>query len=238
MSLFLFKSILAAFFLLAGLISIISMLTLMGRSGRKASANFLKKIHKISGFVFCILLIVISYFCIKYWALAGDQLPIRAIFHGVLTLALIITFILKVSIVQFYKQFLKYVPVMGMIVFALSFMVFSTSAGFFFLRTLCVKGETVETAAAPKTDLQGNIERGATIFNNKCSACHYADREDNKLGPGLKNILKKGKLPHSGRPANIENIKSQLMRPILVMPSFSNLSGQELADLLAYLKTL
>lgn len=238
MSLFLIKSILATFFLLAGLISIISMLTLMGRSGRKVSANFLRKTHKISGFVFCILLIVISYFCIKYWVTAGDQLSARAISHGILALALIITFILKVSIVQFYKQFLKYVPVMGMLVFALSFIVFSTSAGFFFLRTLCVKGETIEAAAAPKTDLQGNIERGATIFNNKCSACHYADREDRKVGPGLKNILKKEKLPHSSSTANIENIKSQLMRPILTMPSFSNLSEQELADVLAYLDTL
>ena len=238
MSLFLFKSILATFFLLAGSISIISMLTLMGRSGRKISANFLRKTHKISGFVFCALLVLISYFCIKYWVVAGDQLPARAISHSILALALIITFILKVSIVQFYKQFLKYVPVMGMIVFTLSFIVFSTSAGFFFLRTMCVTGETIESAAALKTNLQGNIERGFAIFNNMCSACHYADREDKKLGPGLKNILKKEKLPHSGRPANIENIKSQLMRPILVMPSFSNLTGQELADLLAYLETL
>ena len=238
MSLFLIKSILAMFFLLAGLIAVICMFTLMGKSERKISANFLRKTHKISGFVFCALLVLISYFCIKYWVVVGDQLSARAVSHGILALTLIIVFILKLSIVQFYKQFLRFVPVMGMMVFALSFIVFSTSAGFFFLRTLCVKGETIEAAAAPKTDLQGNIERGATIFNNKCSACHYADREDRKVGPGLKNILKKENLPQSGRPANIENIKSQLIRPILTMPSFSNLSEQELADVLAYLEIL
>ncbi|UCC39819.1 MAG: cytochrome c [Candidatus Aminicenantes bacterium] len=238
MSLFLFKSILATFFLLAGLIAVISMLTLMGRQGRKISANFLRKAHKISGFIFCVLLIVISYFCIKYWVTAGDQISARAIAHSVLALALFIIFILKILIVQFYKQFLKYVPVLGMIVFALSFIVFSTSAGFFFLRTFCEKGETVEAAVTPRTDLQGNVEKGALLYNNKCGACHYANKEDKKLGPGLKNILRKERLPHSGRPANIENIKSQLIKPVLTMPSFSNLTEQELADLLAYLETL
>jgi len=210
----------------------------MGKSERKISANLLRKMHKIAGFVFCALLVLISYFCIKYWVVVGDQLSARAVSHGILALALIIVFILKLSIVQFYKQFLRFVPVMGMIVFALSFVVFSTSAGFFFLRTYGVKAETVETATAPEAALEGNIERGAVFFNSKCNACHYPDREDKKLGPGLKNILKKERFPHSGRPANIENIKSQLMRPILTMPAFSNLSEQELADLLAYLETL
>lgn len=238
MSFFLVKSILAVFFLLAGLIAVISMLTLMGRTERKISANLLRKTHKIAGFVFCGLLIVISYLCIKYWAEVGDQLSPRAVSHGVLALVLIPVFILKLSLVRFYKQFLKYVPVMGMIVFALSFTVFSTSAGFFFLRTICEKSETGETAAATQTRFQGSSERGALLYNDKCRACHYADREDRKAGPGLKNLLKKETLPHSGRPANIENIKRQLVRPILTMPSFNNLSEQELADLLAYLETL
>jgi len=238
MSLFMVKSILATFFLLAGLVAIICMLTLMGKTERKISAQLLRIMHRVAGFVFIGLLLLISYLCLKYWAMVGDQLSTRAVLHGVLSFVLIITLILKLSIVQFYKQFLRFVPVMGMIVFVLSFTVFSTSAGFFFLRTLATEHESPEISEPSQTLHQGNTEKGAALFKSKCLSCHYADKEESKQGPGLKSILKRRKLPSSGRPAIVENIKKQLKRPFLVMPSFATLSEQDIADLMAYLKTL
>jgi len=238
MSFFLFKSILAIFFLFAAIIAVITMLSLMGKAERKVNVQILRKMHKSSGFVFAGLLLVISYFCLKYWAMVGDQLSTRAVFHGVLSLTLIIILILKLSIVQFYKQFLRLVPVMGMIVFVLSFVVFSTSAGFFFLRTLGARAESSDISEPAQTPPQGSAEKGAALFKSKCLSCHYADKEENKHGPGLKNILKKESLPFSKRPANVENIKKQLKTPFLVMPSFVSLSEQEITDLIAYLKTL
>ncbi len=238
MSFFLFKSILAIFFLFAAIIAVITMLSLMGKAKRKVSVQILRKMHKSSGFVFTGLFLVISYFCLKYWAIVGDQLSTRAVFHGVLSLTLIIILILKLSIVQFYKQFLRLVPVMGMIVFVLSFVVFSTSAGFFFLRTVGARAESSDISEPPQTLPQGSAEKGAALFKSKCLSCHYADQEETKHGPGLKNILKKESLPFSKRPANVENIKKQLKTPFLTMPSFVSLSEQEIADLIAYLKTL
>jgi cytochrome c2 len=238
MSFFLFKSILATFFLFAAIIAVISMLSLMGKTGRKTSDKLLRKMHKSSGFVFTGLLLVISYFCLKYWAMVGDQLSTRAVMHIVLSLALIIILILKLSIVRFYKQFLKFVPVMGIIVFVLSFMVFSTSAGFFFLRTLSAQAESPEISKPSQTPPHGNVEKGAALFKSKCVSCHFANKEENKHGPGLKNVLKKENLPFSKRPASVENIKKQLKTPFLTMPSFVSLSQQEIADLIAYLKTL
>lgn len=238
MSLFLIKSILSTFFFLSGLIALLCMFILMGKTERKISSNLLRKLHKSSGFVFTALLFVISYICIKYWAMAGDQLSTRADLHAVLALALFIVFLLKILIVRFFKQFLKFVPVMGMTVFALSFIVFCTSAGFFFLRSLSAKSETPEISIPSQVKLQGNIEKGAALFKSLCSSCHHADKEERKLGPGLKNILKKEKLPSSGKPVNIENIRRQLRTPFLTMPSFKSLSDRELADLLAYLEIL
>jgi len=170
--------------------------------------------------------------------MVGDQISTRAVLHGVLSLALIIVFILKISIVQYYKQFLRFVPIMGMIVFVLSFTVFSTSAGFFFLRTLSAKAESPEISEPSQIPHKGNAEDGAALFKNKCFSCHYADKEESKQGPGLKSILKREKLPASERPASVENIKKQLKTPFLVMPSFASLSEQEIVDLIAYLKTL
>ncbi len=240
MSFFLFKSILAIFFLLAAIISVITMLSLMGKTEkeRKTNAQLLRKMHKGSGFVFTGLFLVISYFCLKYWAIVGDQLSTRAVLHVVLSLALIIILILKLSIVQFYKKFLRFMPAMGMIVFVLSFIVFSTSAGFFFLRILSAQAESSEISEPSQTLHQGNAEKGAALFKSKCVSCHFADKEESKQGPGLKNILKREKLPFSKRPSSIENIKKQLKTPFLAMPSFVSLSEQEIADLIAYLKTL
>ncbi len=238
MSFFLFKSILAIFFLFAAIIAVITMLSLMGKAERKISAQLLRKMHRVAGFVFSGLLLLISYFCLKYWAMVGDQLSTRAVLHGVLSLTLIIILILKLSIVQFYKQFLRLVPVMGIIIFVLSFVVFNTSAGFFFLRTLGARAQSSDISESTQTPPQGSAEKGAALFENKCISCHFADKEETKHGPGLKNILKKEKLPFSKRPASIENIKKQLKTPFLTMPSFVSLSKQEIADLIAYLKTL
>jgi cytochrome c2 len=237
MSLFMIKSILAIFFILAAFIATFSMLTLMGKTERKTSATFLRRMHKSSGLVFIAFLLVLAYLCLRYWAKAGDQISTRAVFHGVLSFAVIGVLILKLSIVRFYKQFLRFAPVMGLTVFTLSFVVFSISAGFFFLRTFCAK-DSMPRVPTSQAIIRGNAENGALLFANMCSFCHYPDREESKQGPGLKNILKKERLPASGRPANIENIKAQLKAPFLAMPSFSALADQEIADLIAYLEKL
>jgi len=229
------KSIVAIFFLAAGLIAVICMLTLMGRAERKISATFLRRLHKGTGAVFAVMFLVISYFCLHYVKMLGDGMSARAVFHGVLALALFIVLALKLSIVQFYKQFLRYVPGLGMTVFALAFVVFCTSAGYFFL----VTGETTE-AEEPTSEVSvsADAQRGQALFDSKCTFCHYADRTDSRMGPGLKGLLKGEKLPYSGRPANLENIRQQLRNPISTMPSFASLSEQEIANLLAYLETL
>ncbi|MFQ6109500.1 MAG: hypothetical protein ACE5L7_08115 [Candidatus Aminicenantales bacterium] len=74
MDFFLFKSIVALLFLLAGVLAVLSMFILMGKPDPKTSASSLRRLHRTSGFVFFILMIVISYFCIKYWIMAGDTL--------------------------------------------------------------------------------------------------------------------------------------------------------------------
>ncbi|MFC2169396.1 c-type cytochrome [Acidobacteriota bacterium] len=238
MSIFLFKSILGIFFLLAGLIGTICMLALMGRPEKKISSDVLRKMHKGSGFVFCILLLILSYFCIKYWVIAGDQISVRAVLHGALALGLIIVLFLKLLIVRFYKQFLRIVPTLGMIVFSLAFVVTSMSTGFYVLRALHIKTGPVETASNHKPALQQSTIRGESIFNAKCGSCHFGDKEESKAGPGLKHVLKNKSLPFSKKPATIENIKNQLKFPALGMPSFKDLTEQELAALLAYLQTL
>jgi len=230
------KSVIAIFFLGFGLIAVICMLTLMGRAERKISATFLRRLHKIAGAVFAVMYLVIGYFCLHYVKMPGDGMSVRAVFHSVLALALFIVLAFKLSIVQFYKQFLRYVPGLGMTVFALAFAVFCTSAGYFFL----VSTKTTE-AEQPisEVSVSADAQRGQALFDSKCSFCHYADRTDSKIGPGLKGVLKGERLPASGKPATPENVTQQLLNPYKNMPSFqSSLSEQEIKDLVAYLQML
>ncbi len=91
-------------------------------------------------------------------------------------------------------------------------------------------------------------ERGGQLFKVKgCANCHYPDRESMfgeetspnwLIGPGLKNVLRKEKLPATGRPATEENVRAQIRDGGRGMPSFASLGEGEVADLVAYLKTL
>lgn len=224
-------------FFAAALGAALSMLTLMGRQNRKMTPSLLKILHKINGYIFLLLLMIISYVCIKYVAGVGDRLPPRAISHSVLALFLLILFFIKISIVRFFKQFLKFVPVLGIIVLSLAFVVTATSAGFYLLRSANSFSENVDDPTFPlnSLELEGSAEKGKILFQDKCSFCHYADKEESQTGPGLKGLLKKDKLPHSGRPATVENIRNQLIHPVHSMPSFKDLPELDIADLLAYL---
>jgi hypothetical protein len=55
---------------------------------------------------------------------------------------------------------------------------------------------------------------------------------------GLKGLLQKKTLLQSGRAATIENVRAQLIRPVLTMPSLKYFLEGKMADLLAYLEIL
>lgn len=214
------------------------MLTLMGKMERKTGPETLRKIHKGAGVACGLLLLVLSIVCIIYWGKAGDQISLRAVLHTYLALFLLAIFFLKVTIVRFFRQFLKIVPTLGMTVLVLAVVIFLSSAGYFFLRSAASDPQPAASSPAAAPSLLESSENGTQIFQTQCAACHFADKEDKKAGPGLKGILRKERLPVSGRPATPENILKQLKTPYLAMPSFPSLVGQDAADLLAYLKTL
>jgi mono/diheme cytochrome c family protein len=94
--------------------------------------------------------------------------------------------------------------------------------------------------APPKEDTeQANpVQQGAAVFARNCSQCHFPDRKEPKIGPGLAGVLKGDQLPVSGRPATEENVRHQLRSPYNRMPSFAELPEEKVDALIAYLKTL
>jgi hypothetical protein len=237
MPIFLFKSILGVLFFVTACVSLVTMLIMMGKADNKASLKTLRIIHKVSGFIFLLLLLGISYICLKYWAMAGDQISVRATMHSILALTLLAVFLIKISIAQFFKQLLKLMPAMGITVFTLVFVVTATSAGYYFLKMTSSGSPTQEMAEQTMETIVPDVKKGQEIYQMKCEACHYSDREEFKSGPGLKGLFQKEFLPSSRKPATLENVKSQLSTPFLAMPSFKDLNQQDLTNLLEYLKT-
>jgi cytochrome c len=107
-------------------------------------------------------------------------------------------------------------------------------------------GSTTAGQTAPAAQASGDPAKGELVFNTSdCKGCHTTT--DQKLvGPGLKGVMDgKGaygdKLPN-GKPINDQNsaewIKVGGVGKIGQMPGHPDLTAEQLADLVAYLKTL
>ena len=90
----------------------------------------------------------------------------------------------------------------------------------------------------PLDQLTAQEQAGRVAFTRNCSACHY-DRENGSLhGPSLLGTYKKDYLP-SGAPANDDRITHTILYGRGNMPALGGeVSRDDIADILAYLKTL
>jgi len=78
--------------------------------------------------------------------------------------------------------------------------------------------------------------RGAAVFEAKCARCHYPTTTHSLHGPGLQALTKLKSMP-SGAPPTDERLSDRILHGYGMMPS-TDLSDQQLQDLLAYLHTL
>ncbi len=79
---------------------------------------------------------------------------------------------------------------------------------------------------------------GQDIFMANCSACHYPDRKDSKVGPGLLGLFTHSKLPDSGLPADEKNVRERIINGGKKMPPFKHLKDEQISAVIDYLKTL
>ncbi|MGD8366051.1 MAG: c-type cytochrome [Desulfobacterales bacterium] len=99
-------------------------------------------------------------------------------------------------------------------------------------------GKPAAPAPAPDSLDPAKVDAGRQLFSQKCSFCHHADSTDNKIGPGLKGILKRDRFPVSNWPATEENLRRQIKAPFDSMPPFPDLPQADVDAIVAYLKTL
>jgi hypothetical protein len=256
-TIFFLKSLLSIMLFASAALSTYAMFEVFGRSTAPASIDRFKRLHKISGYLFVVLFVLISYLCIGFAAAAKAEPSPRAAIHIFLALAFIALFLIKVLSVRAYRQFYGQAKTIGIMMGVISFVLVGISGGFYLVVSGFGQDRTIDKsvyyqlrgpfltvvktgapgAEAVRTD-RLSIERGRTLFAARCGACHDPLSTNTIVGPGLKGLLKNPVLPISKNPATAESIRFQLRQPRGRMPSFAYLSEEEMGELIAYLNTL
>ena len=106
-----------------------------------------------------------------------------------------------------------------------------------FKSTILVCSIATVLLAAPVLRAEGDVSKGKEVFE-QCGMCHHADKEEKKMGPGLKGLFKKEKMTNGKEPTEA-NVLAVINEGGNGMPPYQDLlSDEERADLMAYLKTL
>lgn len=94
------------------------------------------------------------------------------------------------------------------------------------------------TKSAPHISA-ASATRGKEVFAKKCALCHYPDRSEKKIGPGLKGISKRGTFTTNSNRVNAESLKAWIENGDSLMPPFKDtLEPAQIRDVVAYVKTL
>jgi len=237
MSMIWIKTLLAGLFLLVVLTAFLSMMSIMGRQEKKGDPQRLRRRHKAAGRFAVVLGLALAVMGFRFWSAVGDAAASRVVWHAVLGIGLLTVLLIKLLVVRIYKQFLRFAPALGILLFALAVIVFTVSGGYTIVRGLSAPQPAAAAGSAPPPEPTGDPAAGRAIFDGKCAACHFRDKRDVLFGPGFLGLLKADQFP-SGRAATRENIVKQLRRPMVSMPAFPDFTEGELNDLIAYLSTL
>ncbi|TAN44245.1 MAG: cytochrome c [Nitrospirae bacterium] len=257
MSIFFLKSLLSVVLIFLAVAAMYTMFEIFGRIEKKQDIVKLKNAHRTNGIVYFILFGVIAYYCISFLTAVKVELSPRSNMHSLFAFSILALMCVKVSFVRVYRQHYSQTKGIGLAMALLTFAMFWTSAGYYFIVTGFGYDKTAEKlmeqkrqssyfalekkgdlAAYPARNYAESIGRGKDLFDAKCAFCHDPYGTKKLVGPGLKGVMKGTRLPVSLRPATPDNIRLQLREPFRDMPSFKYLPDGEVEDLIAFLNTL
>ena len=94
-------------------------------------------------------------------------------------------------------------------------------------------------AQAPgKASAAADVAKGKKVFAAQCAVCHYAGSRAKKIGPGLKDLSRRGRYA-DGKPLDDASLRQWVEKGGKDMPGFKSLlNAEQVRDLVAYMKTL
>ncbi|QSO52218.1 cytochrome c [Alicyclobacillus curvatus] len=131
------------------------------------------------------------------------------------------------------RQAKAYVGTLGLAIAIAGFVVgCGTSGG----TNSAANTSTTGNASPSSATLTGDATQGVKLFQQSCAMCHSTGT-NTVVGPGLKGIMTKSTLPN-GQAVTNDNVTNWIRTGGGGMPGFPQLTNQQRADIVAYLKTL
>jgi hypothetical protein len=156
------------FVILAGL-AFGTMLHLLGAPS-SPHAKALRIFHRTVGGLAIVLYVLVAVMCIVIDLRKGGDLSPRGSIHFMAAALFIPLIVLKILIVEKYPELRNRLLAVGSILFALAFLTFATSSGFYLVRAV----GTVPGEIQPRQGEDLSFEKG--LFVVKCSKCHRLDK--------------------------------------------------------------
>jgi mono/diheme cytochrome c family protein len=93
-------------------------------------------------------------------------------------------------------------------------------------------------AAANASSAAADAAKGKKVFAAQCSVCHFSASRAKKIGPGLKDLSRRGEYA-DGKTVDDASLREWIEKGGKDMPGFKDsLNAEQIRDLIAYLKTL
>ncbi|MEW6349163.1 MAG: hypothetical protein AB1646_08880 [Thermodesulfobacteriota bacterium] len=128
----LIQIVLAIVLVAIGVIAAVLMLEVLGRPGRAENPSGKRAIHRLLGWVFIVLYLIMFVWMLPKAAWYSEQnepYSSRAFAHIFLALSLVPLLVAKVATVRRYKAFMQSAPLMGVLIASLTYLLVALTAG-------------------------------------------------------------------------------------------------------------
>lgn len=168
----LLNSLLTVLFLVCGAVAAGIMLELHGAPGDRPNNAFLIKLHKLLGWLFTSLFILLIVVMLIKIAGYQEEVSPRVAFHVVLALTLIPLLAIKIMIARRHLQLSRYLVAFGPVALGLALAFSGLSAGYYFIHASDLKYVALSAADSPILD----ETLGRQVVNQRCNKCHTLER--------------------------------------------------------------
>jgi len=130
--------------------------------------------HRVAGYLFIALFCIMTWFMILKIKDRPDELPAPSMLHALIAVVMAPLLFIKVLVARYYRNHTSILVPLGLTIFVLAFVLVTTTAGPYFLRTATVKNISLQAIdmGIAKIDLQAS----EALMQRRCSRCHNLDR--------------------------------------------------------------
>jgi hypothetical protein len=160
------STIVSILFLVLGTASV---WTMMMRFGRQSTSHTLLIIHRVAGWSFAVVFLVMTAVMTERMTRHWEPLSALNTVHGTLAVILLLLLTLKLVIPRFFPGLLKHIVLIGFSVFLLAFTLVGISAGYY-LALKIRKIPYISHNDLSNTEL--DAQRGKQFLIVKCATCH------------------------------------------------------------------